>query len=457
MSPKLLLSLPHSLFLIIPIFLALPQVQAQGQLSGRANRQLQQLVEFNEVFRQGHTGFCLYELETETHLFGYNADRRFVPASNIKLLTFLVANRLLGHRGPALFYQESTDRIEAWGTGYPLALHPAFVAYDELGPWLSAQSKPITLNFPAREGSVARYGPGWSWDDYNDAYVYERSAFPLFGNRLYLDVSPIDAEGRQTLLGSPPTITSALRQNNLQEPRILRSEFANDFTLSPDFFDPDRFPLERPLHISGQLLTNELSAAYPNLQLSISEKPYPPNHQFTSLTASLPDTVFRQLLQDSDNFLAEQLLLQAAAQRYGLPDTRQLTGFVKDSILPALGIENIRWVDGSGLSRYNLITPRHLLRILQTLKTEVGLDRLLSLLPAGGKNGTLEKRFANKPTTYVWAKTGSLSGVACVSGFLKSRKGRWLAFSFMHNNFVGSSRPFYDEMERTLSWCYENL
>ncbi|MEM9259398.1 MAG: D-alanyl-D-alanine carboxypeptidase, partial [Bacteroidota bacterium] len=429
MSSKLLLSLAHFFLFTSFLFLALPQVQAQGQLSGRANRQLQQLIEFNEVFRQGHTGFCLYDLETETHLFGYNADRRFVPASNIKLLTFLIANRLLGHRGPALFYQEFTDRIEAWGTGYPLALHPTFVAYDELGPWLSAQSKPITLNFPSGEDRVARYGPGWSWDDYNDAYVYERSAFPLFGNRLYLDVSPIDADGRQTLLGSPPTITSSLRQENFQESRILRPEFANNFTLSPDFFDPKRFPLERPLHLSNQLLANELSAAYPNLQLNIAEKPYPPNHQFTTLTASLPDTVFRQLLQDSDNFLAEQLLLQAAAQRYGLPDTRRLTEFVKDSILPPLGIENIRWVDGSGLSRYNLITPRHLSRILQILKAEVGIDRLLSLLPAGGESGTLKERFNNKQEAYIWAKTGSLSGVACVSGFIKSRKGRWLAFS----------------------------
>jgi len=443
--------------LAFSFFWALTQVQGQTELNARSHRQLQELVEFNEVFGQGHTGFCLYDADYQIFLHGYNADRLFVPASNVKLLTFYLANRILGHRTPALFYQEFPDHIEAWGTGYPLTLHPAFTGYDELGPWLLNQRKPMVLNFPSGNATLARYGPGWSWDDYNDSYVYERSAFPLYGNRLFLDLSPTDAEGRQSLLGAPPSIAGTLRQVPGQEASIQRSEFGNDFTVGPGFYESDKFPIERPIHLTPFLLSNELSAAYPALRVSSGQKNYPPDHTLNIVEASLPDTVFRRMLQDSDNYLAEQLLLQASVRRFTSPDTEGIINYARDTLLPAIGIENFRWVDGSGLSRYNLFTPRHMTRLVMALDQEVGRDRLISLLAAGGESGTLKERFDNKPEAYVWAKTGSLSGVVCVSGLLKTVRGKWLAFSFMHNNFVGSSRSYYDEMQKTLSWCYQNL
>ena len=445
-------------FLLLAFFWALPRVQGQLGLGGRANRQLQELTEFNEVFEGGQTGFVLYDLEYQTNLYGLNADRRFVPASNVKLLTFYLANRLLGHRAPALIYREYNDHYEAWGAGYPLLLHPTFTGYDELGAWLAQRKKPVVFHFPYGPGErVPRYGPGWSWDDYNDGYVYERSALPVFGNRLYLDLSAEDAEGRRTLLGAPVSVAGALRELPGQRARIRRSEFGNDFTVSPDFIGRTRFPLERPLHLSDQLVSNELAATFPAQRISAGQTPYPAPNTAAVLEASLPDTVFRKLLRNSDNFLAEQLLLQAATRRFQRPDAEAVISYAKDSLLPALGIEDIRWVDGSGLSRYNLLTPRQLVRLVMALEQEVGRDRLLSLLPEGGTSGTLQSRFGNKPKPYVWAKTGSLSGVLCLSGLLQTKRGKWLAFSFMHNGFTGSSRDHYAEMEKTLGWCYENL
>jgi D-alanyl-D-alanine carboxypeptidase/D-alanyl-D-alanine-endopeptidase (penicillin-binding protein 4) len=443
---------------VVLLFWAGTQVQAQQELSGRDTRQLQELVELNEVFAQGHTGFVLYDLDFQTSLYGYNADRHFVPASNVKLLTFYLANKLLGHRTPALFYQEYNDHLEVWGTGYPLLMHPSFASYDEAGPWFANQKKPVVVHFPSGEGQdVPRYGAGWSWDDYNDGYVYERSVMPVYGNRLFLDLSPVDAEGRQVLLGAPVSIAGAIRQEDNQEERIRRSEFGNDFTVSPIFMETSSFPVERPLHLSDRLISNELAGTYPNQRISSGQAPYPAPGTFNSLEVSLPDTVFRRLLLDSDNFLAEQLLVQASARRYGRPAISSVIDYAKDSLLPAVGVEDIRWVDGSGLSRYNLMTPRHLARVMIGLDQEVGRDRFLSLLPKGGVSGTLKDRFKDKGKPYVWAKTGSLSGVVCLSGLLQTKRGKWLAFSFMHNNFVVRSSSYYKEMEKTLGWCYENL
>ncbi len=459
MSLSYLFHRRHCLFLLLVLLgKAGTQVQAQQELSGRSVRQLEDMVASNKVFDQGHSGFVLYDLDYQTYLYGHHADRRFVPASNVKLLTFFLANRFLGHQTPALFYQEYQDHFEVWGSGYPLLMHPSFATYDEAGPWIASRQKPLVLHFPRGEGqSVPRYGAGWSWDDYNDGYVFERSTFPIYGNRLFLDLSPVDAEGRQLLLGAPVSIAGALRQEQGQQARIRRSEFGNDFTVSPDFLERSRFPVQRSLHLSPRLIGNELAATYPQQRISVGQQPYPDPTTSNSLEVSLPDTVFRKLLLESDNFLAEQLLLQVAAKRYRQPRVEELLKYAVDSLLPSLGIEGVRWADGSGLSRYNLFTPRHLVRLLMALDQEVGRDRLLTLLPKGGISGTLANRFADKPEPYVWAKTGSLSGVVCVSGYLHTRRGKWLTFSFMHNNFVGSSRSYYDEMEKILGWCYENL
>lgn len=450
----------RSLFLLAAclLFFAGTQVQGQSELSSRSERQLQTLVEQSEVFKAGHTGFVLYDLDFQSYLYGYNADRHFVPASNVKLFTFYLANRVLGHRTPGLYYQEFADHLEVWGSGYPLLMHPSFNGLDEVGPWISIQTKPIVLHFPKSETEdIPRYGAGWSWDDYNDGYVYERSTLPIYGNRLFLDMSPVDAEGRQVLLGAPVSIAGSLRENPLQQEHIHRSEFGNDFSVSPDFLEKSNFPLERPLHLSARLIANELAATYPRQRISTGKAPYPDRKKLRSLEVSLPDTVFRKLLLDSDNFLAEQLLVQAATRRYGKPNVESLMEYAVDTLLPALGIEDIRWTDGSGLSRYNLMTPRQMTRLVMGLDEEVGRDRLLTLLPEGGVSGTLVNRFNNKGKPYVWAKTGSLSGVVCVSGLLQTRKGKWLAFSFMHNNFVKKSSAYYKEMEKTLDWCFENL
>ncbi len=443
--------------LVLPLLIALPQVQGQVDGSAPNTRQLQLLVAENEVFAQAHTGFVLYDLATQAPVYAYQPDHRFVPASNVKLLTFFVAQRLLGNRAPGLFYQEFPDRTEAWGTGYPLTLHPDFAQYDELRPWLLRRTKPLVLNFPTDTGAVPRYGAGWSWDDFNDAYVYERSAFPLYGNKLYLDLSPVDAEGRQVLLGSPPSIAATLQQSNQREPLITRSEFGNDFTVGSNFFHPSTFPIERPLHLTPYLIANELASAYPQMRVTSGQLPFPQAQQLSTLEVSLPDTLYRRMLQESDNFLAEHLLLQAASQRYFLPDAELILAYARDTLLPTIGIKNIRWADGSGLSRYSLLSPRHFAQVLMALDREVGRARLLSLLAAGGESGTLKNRFDGRPETYVWAKTGTLRGVSAVSGILKTRRGRWLAFSFLHNNFVGTSRPYFIQMERTLEWCYDNL
>jgi len=108
------------------------------------------------------------------------------------------------------------------------------------------------------------------------------------------------------------------------------------------------------------------------------------------------------------------------------------------------------WVDGSGLSRLNLATPRTLTGLLLRLHQELPERRLLSLLAAGGGQGTLRKRYHDAAGPWVWGKTGTLTNNLNVCGYLRTKSGRLVAFSFMNNNHVVESGAMRNEVERVL-------
>jgi len=107
--------------------------------------------------------------------------------------------------------------------------------------------------------------------------------------------------------------------------------------------------------------------------------------------------------------------------------------------------------DGSGLSRYNLVTPRYLSGVLGARWQQQPHERLFDLFPAGGRDGTLSEWYTGpdgKP--YVYAKSGSMTGVQCLSGYVVGKSGKVLIFSFMHNNFTGNGKPWTEAMQRIL-------
>lgn len=106
------------------------------------------------------------------------------------------------------------------------------------------------------------------------------------------------------------------------------------------------------------------------------------------------------------------------------------------------------WVDGSGLSRYNLLSPQAMVYILNKLQTEFGIKRLKAILPTGG-TGTF-KNYYLRDSGYSYAKTGSLSNCITLSGFLYTKKNRQIIFSILVNNFQGPAYKVRRAMEQFL-------
>lgn len=167
------------------------------------------------------------------------------------------------------------------------------------------------------------------------------------------------------------------------------------------------------------------------------------------------DSLYRRMMLPSDNYLAEQILLMCSTALPGPLSLDSTIAFSSKNYLNDLP-DGFRWTDGSGLSRYNLFTPRSIVKMLLKIRDKVGNEqRLLNMFPAGGVSGTL--RTAYKPDNgvpFVWAKTGTLSNVHLQGGYLVTRKGRKLIYSFMNNNFLRPTSEIRDEMGRIMTYIH---
>ena len=163
------------------------------------------------------------------------------------------------------------------------------------------------------------------------------------------------------------------------------------------------------------------------------------------------------MLLPSDNFLAEQLLL-SYANRLGVElNTSKVIDYVTKNYLSTLP-DPPRWVDGSGLSRGNLFTPRDIVKLLELIYLEVGnQQKLFAMLPAGGKTGTLKNAYPKTDSPFVFGKTGTLSNNHNQSGYVVTKSGRVLIFSFMNNNFVEPTATVRKEMGRIMTFIHEKF
>jgi D-alanyl-D-alanine carboxypeptidase/D-alanyl-D-alanine-endopeptidase (penicillin-binding protein 4) len=443
--------MPLPVFRLLPVLLLLPlgifaQSATTPMPAPRAANPawLETLVTTSPVLRQHHVGVSLADAATGEKLCELNADKYFTPASVMKLFSVYAGLRMLGDSVPGLRYVVRQDSLIFWGTGDPTLLHGDVPSRRVLA---FLQSRPEKL-FYAAIPSVAPYGPGWTWDDYNYYYQPERGAFPVYGHtvRFY------GTAGR-ALPRIYPRIFGRLTQAapagapNPDDDHVRRTELENRFTVFPA---TKNWVDETPFRTSPALLQQLLQDT---LRRPVGLVPFRllPQDSVRVVHGLPVDSLYRRLLRVSDNFLAEQVLLLCSS-RLGLDSlsTRRPIRVMQTLFLADLP-DVPRWVDGSGLSRLNLVTPRTMTGLLLKLHQEVPEARLLSLLAAGGGQGTLRRRYrpvAGLP--WLWGKTGTLTNNHNLVGYLRTKSGRLIAFSFLNNNMPGDDAPMRAEMERIL-------
>jgi D-alanyl-D-alanine carboxypeptidase/D-alanyl-D-alanine-endopeptidase (penicillin-binding protein 4) len=440
-------------FLLLSFFLLYVSFAHAQYMDKRTQRTLDVMIRESSVFSQFFTGFALYDPAKKAMLYQKDAFKYFTPASNTKIFTLYTTLKILGDSMPVLRYGESDGMLVVQGTGNPLFLHPDF--QDNRQGWDILSGPKHFLLFSEDNFQDDHFGPGWSWGDYRYAYQVEKTSFPLYGNLVYFrQESPL--QGLKVYPRYFSRLLNTDTKNGAKSPQIWREESGDRFFYNDAAANTSGFSRALPYNHSPATVRNLLADTL-GLKVFAAEEWTDALPTFQTLYAPLPDTLLRRFMQESDNFLAEQLMLMCAAKLFdGRLNTDDVIQYAKTQLFGGFP-DTINWADGSGLSRYNLFTPRTITTLLERLYQEVPHERLFSIFPAGGQSGTIRSWYGGKEKPYVFAKTGSLANQHCLSGYIRTKKDRVLIFSFMHNNFIGSGNPLRAEMQKVLEWIWATL
>ncbi|MGH9722000.1 MAG: D-alanyl-D-alanine carboxypeptidase/D-alanyl-D-alanine endopeptidase [Bryobacteraceae bacterium] len=449
------------------------------------------LLETSPVAQRGFVGVQIVDLESGETLFESGEKRYFVPASNTKLFTTALGLMRLGpdHRFHTMVVAaqppDAEGRIAASitlvGAGDPNLSGRAIpyrvngpppeplTAIEELAAQIVASGVKRIDGDVIGDDTAFLYEPfpdGWALNDPLWEYGAPVSALSVDDNTFTLTVRP----GNPARVSLRPAldyfrIDNRVREGAARQVRIDREPGSNvlriwgempakDAGLSRSLAvdDPALYAAEtlrdalvrRGVAIRGRAVARHFfpgdSPPAPPAGTELARRTSPP------LLESL-----RVIDKVSQNLHAEMLLRSVGRARRQTGS--MATGLAElHEFLTEAGIDpqEVRFRDGSGLSRMNLVTPAAIVRLLRYMYASAQREQWMALLPVGGEDGTLRLRMQNTAAARrIHAKTGSLAHVAALSGYANRAGGGTLGFSILTNNQAapaGEARALIDRI-----------
>ena len=387
----------------------------------------------NNYFR----GLVVYNPEADKVLINDNGNKYFIPASNTKLFTFYSSYLTFKDSVVGLKYKETKDSLIICGTADPSFLY----GFKENKTLDFLKSKKQNIYLLDKNIDEDYYGLGWSWDDYFYDYMPEKNSFPMYGNLMNL------SKRGDSILALPNFFIQNIKIND--KIKLRREYDKNNFYVNSGTEIIER---KIPFKTSNQLVADLLSDEIGKKVVLI---PYENTHIFKVLHSVKYDSLYKKMLVDSDNFIAEQLMLQVGNEVGGVYSVAKSIDYSLKNYFQEIP-QKPRWVDGSGLSRYNLFTPESFVYLLTKMYREIPTKKLFSYFPVGGFSGVIKDETKNGEVT-IFAKSGTLSNNYNLSGYLITKKGTLLIFSYMNNHYQGNSSDRKKEMEVFFIKLYLNF
>jgi D-alanyl-D-alanine carboxypeptidase/D-alanyl-D-alanine-endopeptidase (penicillin-binding protein 4) len=376
------------------------------------------------ALKGAHVGIAVYNETTQQWVDKYQSDHYFTPASNTKIQSCFLGMKYLSDSIPGWKFAENKDSIFLMPLGDPSFLHPDF-PNQPVADLIKSTKKKIVLCLPNEADNFASYGRGWAWDDYPEDYQPERNRLNIYGN--VLSISKV-GEG----IDFAPKYFTKKQQITAGYTAWSREKLTNQFFAKTD-----------SLKDSVQYIPFITDHKYALVKALIEDSLHPKksiviqngwNQENASIIKTVPtDSLLKIMMNRSDNFFAEQILLMTSQQLLGKMDDAA----VIDTILKTDFVhfpQKPEWVDGSGLSRFNLTTPENYISLLQQMEKEFSMERIKAVFAQGGK-GTLSSYYKDIPGV-LYAKTGTLGNQIALSGYIITNKGTRLLFSVLVGNHV---------------------
>jgi D-alanyl-D-alanine carboxypeptidase/D-alanyl-D-alanine-endopeptidase (penicillin-binding protein 4) len=455
--------------------------------------------------RGAHVGIYAIDARDGRVLYQRNPDDAFQPASTFKLL---VGSAALERLGPAFrFHTEvlANGPVAGGTLQGPLVLRGGgdpFLNAADLDAAASAVAKagitrtgPLSIDDTRYE--TPGYLPGWNWDDFPYYYAPVVSALTFEENVVHLTVAPGAKAGDAASVTAAPvgtlgqlagcreptaavTILAAQAQTGAADakdtidlqrdrsgcirvvgtiPMGAKPDTVDAAVPSPALYAYDAFVAALKRHgVAVADSHDAVPAGWPfehRVELSPLASPSVATTLWSHDSEPLRDTL-ADLWLPSDNLVAELLLRELGTTTpYGTPGTTAHGIAVEQSWLKGLGIDTTAALaieDGSGLSTYDRISPRALVRILKHDWDGPYRDLVLDDLPLAGVRGTLKSSYLGTPAEKkIFAKTGSISHVSALAGYAANAKHGAVIFAFQVDDWVGETAALRELRARILA------
>jgi len=438
------------------------------------------------ALRGGVQGVVVRSLGGSGTWYERNASTLLLPASNQKLITAAAALHFLGphwtfttrllRAGPVQTDGTLRGCLVLQGGGDPLLAERDLSTLVEAVKAAGIRRVTGGIRGDDSRFDARRYGDGWAWDDMPYYYSAPVSALCLNENVALVDVDPGKRPGDPVVIavtpaghtleidctattGPPGTSSSVEITRDLGTSRVrIRGTVAVD--APPASHAPVRVTVPEPARFAAAVLDQQLRAAGIQVDAGPSADPPPPGEAVElAVRHSQPlAEVIRHLHEVSDNLVAECLLKTLAVERGGgAPGTWAAGRRVVQDWLATLGIDpaEIDMADGSGLSRQNWVTPGALARLLAAISTHPHGPTYRSTLSVAGRTGYLRARMRGTPAEGAFqGKTGYLSSVSSLSGYLRTTRGEDLVVVILMNGHKAPNarvRPLQDQIVALLA------
>jgi D-alanyl-D-alanine carboxypeptidase/D-alanyl-D-alanine-endopeptidase (penicillin-binding protein 4) len=441
---------------------------------------------------KGEWGLLITDPESGETLYEQNADRYFVPASNMKLFTTALA---LARLGPEFRFHttlESRGTISSEGVlngdvmlvgrgdpnlsnrKFPYELKEEFdgpteKALVELADALVAKGvKEISGDVIGDDSYFPRerYPNGWEIDDMVWEYGAAISAIVVDDNTVALTLTPGEQAGSTVQAVVTPATPDFTVENDVT---TSAADVKPDLTLTrepgsnlvvvkgtlPAKSSPRKLVLaiEEPAQHAAVLLKRQLEERGIKVGGVARARHYHGETAGDPVVlaehASVPLSDALKLINKISQNLHTEMLLRTVARQGGVWATPDDLMKVPADFYAVAGIApgDVIQSDASGLSRHDLVTPRAIVTLLGFAQKQSWFGSYYASLPVAGVDGTLEDRMKNTPAAgRIHAKTGSVEHVRTLSGFAETPGGRRLIFSFLSNNQGGKSHEAADAL-----------
>jgi len=432
-------------------------------------------------------GVRIEDSESGEVVYSRNGDTPFIPASVTKLITTAVA---LDHLGPDytftthLQFPVNGDLYIIGGGDPTLGTAEGAGGRSFLDGWAEQLAK---QGVDRVKGDIVGVdalfveepqGAGWAWDDASYPFAAQPSALTVNGGTVgYI----IDKNRKQRLKKSQVHLypkseyMEVVTQTTAEKSRlhIRRKQGSNQFVVEmPEKMRKNpklsgKVTVDNPTLYTATLFREALERAGVKVEGEARDgDKIGSRHISDNSDATLVWTHHSKPLKDilplankrSINLVAENILRATGVKRGRDGEIKRAGSVARgvktvDRFMAERNIKPYRYkqVDGSGLSRYNLFRPADIVSVLRSMQSHPQAKVFHNSLSRAGHDGTLRWRFNETPLEgRVWGKTGTLSAVRAVAGYLKTPKGRELTFSIMANNYPFGSRKIRNRIDSIL-------